>query len=34
MLVGGKGEGPLKGSKVVPGTILPHVRQEFGKARL
>ena len=34
MLVGGESEGPLEGSKVVPGTILPHVRQELGKARL
>ncbi len=34
VLIGGEGEGPFEGSKVVPGTILPHVRQEFGKARL
>ena len=34
VLVGGESEGPLEGSKVVPGTVLPHVCQEFGKARL
>jgi hypothetical protein len=34
VLIGGEGEGPFEGSKVVPGTILPHARQELGKARL